>query len=113
MDERSRLLEQAQRCRRIAEKISDTVDYAGFLGRDPGGKNIYVTMGDSGQGLYPWRCGRNAEHGPQFGIVLGLPMSWVDVRCLRATDQRSGHPAAGQGWRDPVVRPFLHLRLGR
>ena len=82
-------------------------------GRDPGGKNIYVTMGDSGQGLYPWRCGRNAEHGPQFGIVLGLPMSWVDIRCLRATDQRSGHRAAGQGWRDPVVRPFLPLRLGR
>ena len=38
------LLERAQRCRRIAEKISVTDDYAGFIGRDPGGKNIYVTM---------------------------------------------------------------------
>ena len=42
----------------------------------------------------------------------GLPMSWLDVRCLPATDQRSGHRAAGQGWRDPVVT-FLPLRLGR
>jgi glycine/D-amino acid oxidase-like deaminating enzyme len=59
MDERSRLLEQAQRCRRIAEKISDTDDYAGFIGLDPGGKNIYVTMGDSGKGLTHGVAGAN------------------------------------------------------
>jgi hypothetical protein len=33
------------------QKSLDTVDYAGFIGRDPGGTNIYVAMGDSGQGL--------------------------------------------------------------
>jgi glycine/D-amino acid oxidase-like deaminating enzyme/nitrite reductase/ring-hydroxylating ferredoxin subunit len=36
---------------RWSGQVLDTVDYAGFIGRDPGGKNIYVAMGDSGQGL--------------------------------------------------------------
>jgi glycine/D-amino acid oxidase-like deaminating enzyme/nitrite reductase/ring-hydroxylating ferredoxin subunit len=36
---------------RWSGQVLDTVDYAGFIGRDPGGTNIYVAMGDSGQGL--------------------------------------------------------------
>jgi glycine/D-amino acid oxidase-like deaminating enzyme len=36
---------------RWSGQVLDTVDYAGFIGRDPVGKNIYVAMGDSGQGL--------------------------------------------------------------
>ena len=36
---------------RWSGQVLDTIDYAGFIGRDPGGKNIYVAMGDSGQGL--------------------------------------------------------------
>ncbi|MBR0822955.1 FAD-dependent oxidoreductase [Bradyrhizobium liaoningense] len=36
---------------RWSGQVLDTVDYAGFIGRDPAGKNIYVSMGDSGQGL--------------------------------------------------------------
>ena len=31
--------------------VLDTVDYAGFIGRDRGKNNIYVAMGDLGQGL--------------------------------------------------------------
>ena len=36
---------------RWSGQVLDTIDYAGFIGRDPGGKNIYVAMGDLGQGL--------------------------------------------------------------
>ena len=36
---------------RWSGQVLDTVDYAGFIGRDPGKNNIYVAMGDSGQGL--------------------------------------------------------------
>ena len=36
---------------RWSGQVLDTIDYAGFIGRDPGGNNIYVAMGDSGQGL--------------------------------------------------------------
>jgi glycine/D-amino acid oxidase-like deaminating enzyme/nitrite reductase/ring-hydroxylating ferredoxin subunit len=36
---------------RWSGQVLDTIDYAGFIGRDPGGSNIYVAMGDSGQGL--------------------------------------------------------------
>jgi glycine/D-amino acid oxidase-like deaminating enzyme/nitrite reductase/ring-hydroxylating ferredoxin subunit len=36
---------------RWSGQVLDTIDYSGFIGRDPGGSNIYVHMGDSGQGL--------------------------------------------------------------
>jgi glycine/D-amino acid oxidase-like deaminating enzyme/nitrite reductase/ring-hydroxylating ferredoxin subunit len=36
---------------RWSGQVLDTVDYAGFVGKDPGAKNVYVAMGDSGQGL--------------------------------------------------------------
>jgi glycine/D-amino acid oxidase-like deaminating enzyme/nitrite reductase/ring-hydroxylating ferredoxin subunit len=36
---------------RWSGQVLDTVDYAGFIGQDPGSKNIYIAMGDSGQGL--------------------------------------------------------------
>jgi glycine/D-amino acid oxidase-like deaminating enzyme/nitrite reductase/ring-hydroxylating ferredoxin subunit len=36
---------------RWSGQVLDTIDYAGFVGRDPGAKNIYVAMGDSGQGM--------------------------------------------------------------
>jgi glycine/D-amino acid oxidase-like deaminating enzyme/nitrite reductase/ring-hydroxylating ferredoxin subunit len=32
-------------------QVLDTVDYAGFIGRDPGSERVFVAMGDSGQGL--------------------------------------------------------------
>ncbi|MBR0698193.1 FAD-dependent oxidoreductase [Bradyrhizobium lablabi] len=36
---------------RWSGQVLDTIDYAGFIGQDPGCKNVYVAMGDSGQGL--------------------------------------------------------------
>jgi hypothetical protein len=31
--------------------VLDTIDYAGFIGRDPGSEHIYVSTGDSDQGM--------------------------------------------------------------
>jgi glycine/D-amino acid oxidase-like deaminating enzyme/nitrite reductase/ring-hydroxylating ferredoxin subunit len=36
---------------RWSGQVLDTIDYAGFIGRNPGSKHIYVATGDSGQGL--------------------------------------------------------------
>lgn len=32
-------------------QVLDTIDYAGFIGKNPGSEHIYVATGDSGQGL--------------------------------------------------------------
>jgi glycine/D-amino acid oxidase-like deaminating enzyme len=32
-------------------QIMDPIDYSGFIGRNPGNKNVYVATGDSGQGI--------------------------------------------------------------
>jgi glycine/D-amino acid oxidase-like deaminating enzyme/nitrite reductase/ring-hydroxylating ferredoxin subunit len=36
---------------RWSGQILDPVDYSGFIGRNPGSKNVYVATGDSGQGI--------------------------------------------------------------
>jgi glycine/D-amino acid oxidase-like deaminating enzyme/nitrite reductase/ring-hydroxylating ferredoxin subunit len=36
---------------RWSGQVLDTIDYAGFIGRNPGNKRIYVSTGDSGQGM--------------------------------------------------------------
>jgi glycine/D-amino acid oxidase-like deaminating enzyme/nitrite reductase/ring-hydroxylating ferredoxin subunit len=36
---------------RWSGQILDPIDYSGFIGRNPGGKNVYVATGDSGQGI--------------------------------------------------------------
>jgi glycine/D-amino acid oxidase-like deaminating enzyme/nitrite reductase/ring-hydroxylating ferredoxin subunit len=36
---------------RWSGQILDTIDYSGFIGRNPGSKNVYVATGDSGQGI--------------------------------------------------------------
>jgi glycine/D-amino acid oxidase-like deaminating enzyme/nitrite reductase/ring-hydroxylating ferredoxin subunit len=36
---------------RWSGQVLDTIDYAGFIGKNPGSKYIYVATGDSGQGL--------------------------------------------------------------
>ena len=56
----------------------DTIDYAGFIGRDPGGKNIYVAMGDSGQGLTHGVAGAMLN----TALILGEDHPWKDT--LRA-----------------------------
>ena len=36
---------------RWSGQILETIDYSGFIGRNPGSKNVYVATGDSGQGI--------------------------------------------------------------
>jgi glycine/D-amino acid oxidase-like deaminating enzyme/nitrite reductase/ring-hydroxylating ferredoxin subunit len=36
---------------RWSGQVLDTIDYAGFIGRNPGSERIYVATGDSGQGM--------------------------------------------------------------
>jgi glycine/D-amino acid oxidase-like deaminating enzyme/nitrite reductase/ring-hydroxylating ferredoxin subunit len=36
---------------RWSGQVLETIDYAGFIGRDPGSEHIYVSTGDSGQGM--------------------------------------------------------------
>src|SRR5947209_2224725 len=36
---------------RWSGQVLETIDYAGFIGRDPGSEHIYVSTGDSGQGI--------------------------------------------------------------
>ena len=46
---------------RWSGQVLDTIDYCGFIGRDPGSKNIYIATGDSGQGM---------THGALAGVIL-------------------------------------------
>ena len=36
---------------RWSGQVLDTIDYAGFIGRNPGNERVYVATGDSGQGM--------------------------------------------------------------
>ena len=36
---------------RWSGQVLDTIDYAGFIGRNPGSQHVYVATGDSGQGM--------------------------------------------------------------
>jgi glycine/D-amino acid oxidase-like deaminating enzyme/nitrite reductase/ring-hydroxylating ferredoxin subunit len=46
---------------RWSGQVMDTIDYCGFIGRDPNRKRTYVVTGDSGQGM---------THGALSGILL-------------------------------------------
>jgi glycine/D-amino acid oxidase-like deaminating enzyme/nitrite reductase/ring-hydroxylating ferredoxin subunit len=46
---------------RWSGQVLDTIDYCGFIGRNPGSENVYVVTGDSGQGM---------THGALAGILL-------------------------------------------
>ena len=37
--------------RRWSGQVLDTIDYSGFIGRNPDDKNIFIVTGDSGQGM--------------------------------------------------------------
>jgi glycine/D-amino acid oxidase-like deaminating enzyme/nitrite reductase/ring-hydroxylating ferredoxin subunit len=60
---------------RWSGQVLDTVDYAGFIGRDPGGKNIFVSMGDSGQGLTHGVAGAMLN----AALILGEQHPWQDL----------------------------------
>jgi Rieske Fe-S protein len=60
---------------RWSGQVLETVDYAGFIGRDPGGSNIFVAMGDSGQGLTHGVMGAMLN----TGLILGEDHPWKDL----------------------------------
>ncbi|ARP97658.1 hypothetical protein CAK95_00135 [Pseudorhodoplanes sinuspersici] len=45
---------------RWSGQVLDTIDYCGFIGRNPGNERVYVATGDSGQGMM---------HGALAGLV--------------------------------------------
>jgi len=46
---------------RWSGQVMDTIDYCGFIGRNPGQERVYVATGDSGQGM---------THGALAGVLL-------------------------------------------
>ncbi len=46
---------------RWSGQVLDTIDYCGFIGRNPGSDNVFIVTGDSGQGM---------THGALAGIML-------------------------------------------
>ena len=60
---------------RWSGQVLDTIDYAGFIGRDPGGKNIFVSMGDSGQGLTHGVAGAMLN----AALILGEQHPWQNL----------------------------------
>jgi Rieske Fe-S protein len=55
--------------------VLDTIDYCGFIGRNPGSDHVYVATGDSGQGM---------THGALAGLLLSdlirsVPNRWAAV----------------------------------
>jgi glycine/D-amino acid oxidase-like deaminating enzyme/nitrite reductase/ring-hydroxylating ferredoxin subunit len=60
---------------RWSGQVLDTIDYCGFIGRNPGSENVFVATGDSGQGI---------THGALAGIllrdlILGASNPWESV----------------------------------
>jgi len=60
---------------RWSGQVLDTVEYAGFIGRDPGGTDIYVAMGDSGQGLTHGVAGAMLN----AALILGEHHPWQEL----------------------------------
>jgi glycine/D-amino acid oxidase-like deaminating enzyme/nitrite reductase/ring-hydroxylating ferredoxin subunit len=46
---------------RWSGQVLDTIDYCGFIGRNPGNEHVYVATGDSGQGM---------THGALAGLLI-------------------------------------------
>jgi glycine/D-amino acid oxidase-like deaminating enzyme/nitrite reductase/ring-hydroxylating ferredoxin subunit len=70
---------------RWSGQVLDTIDYAGFIGRDPGSKYIYVSTGDSGQGLTHGVMGAMLN----TSLILGGKSSWAEVYAPSRTPIRA------------------------
>ena len=66
---------------RWSGQVLDTIDYAGFIGKNPGSENIYVATGDSGQGL---------THGV-MGAMLNTALIAGDKTIGPSSTPRSAH----------------------
>ncbi|MET3155249.1 FAD-dependent oxidoreductase [Bradyrhizobium diazoefficiens] len=60
---------------RWSGQVLDTIDYAGFMGREPGSERVYLAMGDSGQGLTHGVMGAMLN----TALILGEESSWQAV----------------------------------
>ena len=56
-------------------QVLDTIDYAGFIGVNPGNEHIYVHTGDSGQGMTHGVAGAMIN----AALILGELAPWVEV----------------------------------
>ena len=62
-------------CHRWSGQVLDTIDYAAFIGRNPGHEHIYVHTGDSGQGMTHGVVGSLINS----SMILGMTPKWIDV----------------------------------
>jgi glycine/D-amino acid oxidase-like deaminating enzyme len=60
---------------RWSGQVLDTIDYAAFIGRNPGNRNIYVHTGDSGQGITHGVVGSLVNS----AMILGGDARWTEV----------------------------------
>jgi glycine/D-amino acid oxidase-like deaminating enzyme/nitrite reductase/ring-hydroxylating ferredoxin subunit len=60
---------------RWSGQVLDTIDYAGFIGREPGSERVYLAMGDSGQGLTHGVMGAMLN----TALILGEESPWRPV----------------------------------
>jgi glycine/D-amino acid oxidase-like deaminating enzyme/nitrite reductase/ring-hydroxylating ferredoxin subunit len=60
---------------RWSGQILDTIDYAGFIGKNPGSENIYVHTGDSGQGITHGVVGAMINS----ALIQGRGSKWAEV----------------------------------
>jgi glycine/D-amino acid oxidase-like deaminating enzyme/nitrite reductase/ring-hydroxylating ferredoxin subunit len=60
---------------RWSGQVLDTIDYAGFIGRNPGNQSIYVHTGDSGQGITHGVVGAMINS----ALILGGDPKWAEV----------------------------------
>jgi Rieske Fe-S protein len=60
---------------RWSGQVLDTIDYAGFIGRNPGHERVYVHTGDSGQGMTHGVVGSLLNS----ALILGKEAKWTDV----------------------------------
>jgi glycine/D-amino acid oxidase-like deaminating enzyme/nitrite reductase/ring-hydroxylating ferredoxin subunit len=70
---------------RWSGQVLDTIDYAGFIGRDPGSKYIYVATGDSGQGLTHGVMGAMLN----TSLILDGKSPWAEVYAPGRTPLRA------------------------
>jgi glycine/D-amino acid oxidase-like deaminating enzyme/nitrite reductase/ring-hydroxylating ferredoxin subunit len=60
---------------RWSGQVLDTIDYAAFIGRNPGSQNIYVHTGDSGQGITHGVAGSLINS----ALIVGENPRWQEV----------------------------------
>jgi glycine/D-amino acid oxidase-like deaminating enzyme/nitrite reductase/ring-hydroxylating ferredoxin subunit len=70
---------------RWSGQVLDTIDYAGFIGRDPGSSYIYVATGDSGQGLTHGVVGAILN----TSLILDGKSPWAEVYAPGRTPLRA------------------------